>query len=586
MTVLTLAPMASFAGDDAMLVPQESFGEQPRLRKFSEGYREVGSVDAVDDLPVISSPERANSLLFKNGDKRIAEETTTQEQLEDNRNEDDLSPEFLIASSSSSIDVIPMSSDHARISNIVDREQDEREFLNQLPVAMASLDDSVGSCPTIPTATSVVRVMTAQCPSNRGASLISVKIYKPSVATKLGIRLSLNNDGHLQLAHISGLMKDSPLRAGDVLLRINGENVSAWTTTKALQFLMETWGWVNLTVRNPNSHDASLVLASVRKCTLADKLGISFCTPANKLTIDRLNVAGLLGGRSAIRVGDVVESINSIPCTQVDNTIAVNTIRSLPDWVHVLVRKPTLHEHDGDQVFVYVAENGNPPESLTFNELEDNQNTSLTVAEAINTVEFEDVDDLEEPAFISVTLTKRSQSEQLGISLVSADSIIYIKAVGKLSESHLKEGMMLLAINHRPTSKMSLKDTTRYIRNHVGPITLLVRNPHGNPKYIRSVAYKTAAQEQNLIGVSFRGSSGRQLRICEIRENGLFIDSLLNVGDSVMQINDVPCSKWRPKDAVDLVRVSERMVSLLVKTKSKTGAVIGKLSSGRSLLIV
>jgi hypothetical protein len=390
----------------------------------------------------------------------------------------------------------------------------------------------------------------------------------------------MNRDGHLQFAQVAGMMKESPFRLGDELLRINGQDVSAWTTTKTLHYLREAWGWVSLTIRNPNSSDSSLALASVCKSSIDDRLGVSFCSAANKLTVNSLNVAGLLGGRTTIRMGDVVESINSISSVHLDNATAVNIIRSVPDWVHILVRKPALRECDGNPVIVSTIDCG--PESLTSNDDERSEESTVDVAEAtevVDSVTFEDGEDLVEPALFSVTLTKTEKSERLGFSLTSSDNTLYIKTVssGALSGSCLKEGMVLLAINHQSTSRMTLSEASSYIRNRVGSITLLARNPHGNPMYVRAVAFKKASERQNLIGVSFKGSSGRQLEICEIRKHGLFFNSALHVGDSVVQINDIPCCHWRPKEAVELVRASERIVSVLVKSKSKTGVVVGKL---------
>lgn len=472
----------------------------------------------------------------------------------------------------------------AKISEVPESERDDDSWLSLLPVATAT-PESATVTRILPIASTVVRIRSSQVLTDRSACLISVKVYKPDAEAKLGIRLSLNNEGHLRLARVDGLMKESPLRAGDELLRINGQDVSAWTTTKALHYLRESCGWLNLTVRNPNSSGSSLALASIRKSVITDKLGISFCKVANKLTVHSLNVAGLLGGRTTIRMGDIVESINSISCAHLDSATTVNIIRSLPDWVNILVRKPALRECDGNTVIVAPVKRG--ALSLTFNDDECSEEYSAAVAEATEVVHplalEEEEDDFVEPALISVTLTKVAKSEKLGLSLVRVDDVIYIKKVSgsTLLGQYINKGMMLLAINHKPTCSMSVLEACNYIRDRVGSITLLARNPHGSPKYCRAVALKKTAERQNLIGVSFKGSSGRQLKLCEIRQNGLFAYSALNVGDSVVKINDIRCSHCRPKEAVDLVRSGEEIVSILVKSKSKMGVVVGKLSMSK-----
>ena len=466
------------------------------------------------------------------------------------------------------------------VANAPHPEQYEETMLSALPVAMAT-SEAVAPSWSLPTATAVDRIKSAQELTHRSARCISVKVHKGTKDSKLGIRLNLSNDGHLQLSHVSGLLKESPLRAGDELVSINAQDVSAWTTTKALQYLRDSWGWVTLTVRNPKYSSAALTLASVYKSSLIDELGISFSTDANKLIVESLNDAGMLGGRTSLRIGDVVLSINSISCVHLDNTTAVDMIRSNSDWVNILVRRPALRQCEGSPAIV--APICTYPMSLSSN---DDQEPSSAVAEAsevVNPTSFDDGNDVVEPAFVSLTLTMQDKAERLGLSLVFVNNALYIKAVGALLGGVLREGMLLLAINHQPTCRMTLSGALNYIRNFDGSITLLARNPHGNPQYVRAVSFKEPTEPQKLIGVLFEGSPGRQLMICKIRQNGLFFDSPLNVGDSILQINNIPCGNWRPKDAVDLVRASKGIVSILVKSQSKMGVVVGKLHTGRRI---
>ena len=563
--------MAPCDDGNTVIIQEEQDNLVPRMRKFSESDREIEAVDSNDDLMVIREGTRTQSSDLS--EKPILEDTAD-EQSEDSSNQDLASSPSSSSSDISTSFVLAKTSADAPLP-----EQYDDTFLNTLPVAMATSEASVTSL-SPPIATSVVRIKNSHALTLRSARCISVKVYKSTKESKLGIRLGLSNDGHLQLSHVSGFLKESPLRAGDELSSINGQDVSAWTTTKALQYLRDSWGWVSLTVRNPNCSHASLSLASVCKSSLTDKLGISFCTEANKLTVNCLNVAGLLGGRTTVRIGDVVESINSISCAHLDNATAVDIIRSISGWVHILVRKPALREYEGSPVILAPICKFPAPWSSN-----DDQEPSSVVAEAsevVNPTFYDDSNNLVEAALVSLTLIKRHKSEKLGLSLVSANNALYIKAVGSLPGGVLREGMMLLAINHKSTCKMTLSGASSYIRNFVGSITLLARNPHGNPQYVRAVAFKKLTEPQNLIGVSFKGSSGHQLKICEIRQNGLFCNSPLNVGDSVLQINDIPCGHWRPKEAADLVRGSERIVSVVVKSKSKMGVVVGRLHTGRS----
>jgi C-terminal processing protease CtpA/Prc len=297
------------------------------------------------------------------------------------------------------------------------------------------------------------------------------------------------------------------------------------------------------------------------------------------MTIRGLNVTGLLGARTTIRVGDIVESINDIPSAVLNPQEATSMIRAIPDWVHILVRVGpsrfnSLAEPITQNVEVQVAPCDANDDAL--------QDTTTEAVEIPHLLDFNDRDDMDDPSLLSLTMYKMKKTDKIGLSLVKLDDGIYINKVsGYLAGSILKEGMALLAINHKLTARMTLVEATTYLRDRVGSITFLARNPHGNPKYVQAMVFKKSLEstDQNFVGISFKGASGRQLKICEIRADGLFVESCLNAGDSVLRINETPCRHARPKDAVDLVRGSPAAVSILAKSKSKNAIVIARVSS-------
>lgn len=460
-----------------------------------------------------------------------------------------------------------------------------QSFLDSIPVATASPETTTTPMETVSAvATNVMRLKSNKAPCYRNACLINVKIFKSTQDLKLGIRLQVSKEGTLQIGRVAGFLADSPLRSGDEVLRLNGQDVSAWTTTKALNYLREAWGWISIVVRNTHATaDPSICLASVCKRSPSDKLGVSFERQDDNspLTVRGLNVAGLLGGRTTIRTGDVVESINQIPSTSMDNQEAISIIRSLSDWVHILVRtKPDIWQGLHNPLNVTA-----PEVQVTSCKTEevDFLNT-MQATEVLHPLELDDRDDLIEPSLLSLTMYKMQKTDKLGLSLIKLDDAIYINRIsgtGHLAGSILKEGMALLSINQKLTSRMTLSEATSYLRDRVGSITFLAKNPHGNPKYVQAMAYKKCSESTNEspVGISFKGSIGRQLKVCEIRGDGLFVESCLNVGDSILRVNDTPCRHSRPKDVVDLIRSSHETVSILAKSKTKTAIVVAQIAS-------
>ena len=587
MTLLATANMAPRTHELTATINETGHSSfcSERPRKYSGCYGEIEAVDCLRGVGEVVTPREPTSLTSESRAKLQSPLETTSD-IKGDRTRDTTASDNTVSSS--------MPGDASEASSLAKALplQKSESFLRSLPVASATPEIATATLPTATVdavATHVIRIPKATTEMDRQASLISVKVFKASPKTKLGIRLQLSNDGSLQVGKLTGFLADSPLRMGDDLLRLDGKNVSAWTTSKTLKYLKETWGWISIVVRNPRlSADPTLCLASVCKSTPSDKLGISFERlndgrgDKSPLLIRGLNVAGLLGGRTIIRAGDVVEAINHVPCAHVETSAAVNMIRSVPSWVHILFRT-NPDEFVGLQ---YGMAAHNDVQVASNTQLEDDNETALdtrAVAELAPVLPLDDRDEHLEPSILSLTLYKYQKSDQLGLSLVKLNDGIYIcKISGFLGGSILKEGMRVLAINHKLTAHMTFSEATAYLKDRVGSITIIAQNPHGNPKYVQAMVYKKASEKsrgKNLVGISFKGYAGRQLKVCEIRNDGLFVESCLNVGDSILRINDVPCRHSRPKDAVDLVRASEQRVSILAKSRSKAGVVVARLSS-------
>ena len=212
--------MAPCDDGSAIIIHETQDDMGPRMRKFSESYREIEAVDSKDDLMVIRARTRTqsselseNPILEGASDER--EDSSDEETLSSPSSSSDIEASFVLAK-------IAADAPHP--------EQYDETFLRTLPIAMATSEVSATDS-TLPTATTVIRIKGSPVLTHRSARRISVKVYKPSKDSKLGIRLSLSNDGHLQLASVSDFLKDSPLRAGDELSSINGQDV--WTTTRS-----------------------------------------------------------------------------------------------------------------------------------------------------------------------------------------------------------------------------------------------------------------------------------------------------------------------------------------------------------------
>eukprot|EP00934_Nitzschia_sp_Nitz4_P008786 Nitzschia sp. Nitz4//scaffold241_size29735//8936//10708//NITZ4_008025-RA/size29735-processed-gene-0.1-mRNA-1//1//CDS//3329543772//8776//frame0 len=571
-----------------------------RPRKYSEGCREIAAVDS-------HIPSNYDLMYSDSGNNSVTSLEDIDELGEGHSSSDPAKEDCSVASESSCLDA-----------SVCDADSPSRRrssaFLKSLPVAEAmpeSLlplnEDSVEAVMPVATA---LRLDASDSLDEERASLICVKVFKKDEHAKLGIRLQVSSDGMLRVGQLTGMLGDEcPLQPGDELLRINTQNVMAWTITKALKYMRECTGWVTIVVRTPQAvrdadRDFTLCQASVCKRCESDKLGIGFVRAHNEdggrtLQVRHLNVAGILGGQATIRVGDAIESVNQIPASALDATTAVNVLRASTDWAHVVVRtnnqaafevasqRPALsadHEFDLDV-----------HSSHLYDAAKTSQTNFHVAKELVPALDMDGRDNYAEAALVSVTIPRAADMEPLGITLVKVDNVMYIqKLSGYLANSVLMEGMSLVSINERLCCRMSTREAHAVLKDLAslpprravmclhGIIRLVARNAQGNPQYIQSMVYKrkqatTICDANNIVGVSFKGSTGRQLRICELRRDGLFVHSCLKIGDNVVSVNGTPCEWSRPREAVELVRSSMESVTILAKVKSNTAVVTARV---------
>mmetsp|Transcript_102773 Transcript_102773/g.154076 ORF Transcript_102773/g.154076 Transcript_102773/m.154076 type:complete len:547 (-) Transcript_102773:289-1929(-) len=472
-----------------------------------------------------------------------------------------------------------------------DRERPRRRlsFIQSLPMAHAEpelptsllLDNSA----TLVVATDVSPVPTG-LQGNGRPSLMSVKVYKDSLSTKLGIRFR-NTNGRLQVSFIApnSILGETMLRPGDSIVGIDGiHGCSTWSPSRAVSYLKDCIGYITLVARNPFGDPAISQLA-VYKASPNVKLGIALSNDENDLLrINHLNEKRLLGDpESLLQVGDYVERINGVVCPKMDKSLAMAIIRECPSLVTIDVKKFPDEElsEEGDfaeDTFCLQSSFSQLPVALASateeQHGEDTDHLVVTATEFVPDLAHTPVQDHAEPGFVSVTALKPTKDAKLGLALRNGENgdllIARLPRGGLLADFPLTNGMRLHSINHRPCIDWEASRALKLLRETDGVIHLVAQNLKGDAGLVMASAQKSATS----IGVSFRGSSGRRLKLCDIRADGLFAHSVLNVGDTVLAINRISCEQRRPKEAVDIVKQARDTVTILARSRSANVVVI------------
>ena len=184
------------------------------------------------------------------------------------------------------------------------------------------------------------------------------------------------------------------------------------------------------------------------------------------------------------------------------------------------------------------------------------------------------------PELISATVIKNSPHEQIGISLLRDDTVVY--SISHEEDSLLKDcpfqaGDKVLSINNKRTEHMDSAEAARMLREVTGFITIVVHNITGDPCLIETMI--TKANKNQRSGMGLKSTGDRDLRVSSINENGLFAQSLLNVGDRILSINNADVTEVDARVACDIIKNAPNHVTVVARSRHTHGVVVAEVSN-------
>jgi hypothetical protein len=455
-------------------------------------------------------------------------------------------------------------------------------YINSLP-SVDALPEVERSDSNVIEATDVIPVdvespplVDATTPQYQRASLISVRVFKMTRGTKLGIAFKSVHG----ILHISKpptrLLADSSLQAGDEVVSLNGIYCTSWNSHQAADLLKGTMGFVSIVVEDPNG-DPNRKEATVFKDHPQDRLGIVFQNDMDgRLRIENILPNGFLGSDCPLNTDDYVISINAIPCSEISSNLARSMVVESPGKVTIVATTINNETAISNGSFILGVSSGRvanaPHATATATATEvitDEERWGTTITDETNA----------NPAFTSVMLFKPSQQTKLGIRLINTDGILQVSSIlsdGILCSSPVKEGFIILSINSRRCKGWEASRALSVLKEAQGKLNIVTQNPNGDPQYVEAMVIKDSMQ--STIGVTFKRTQGGKLRLGYIDPDGMLAESVLNKGDYVMAINSVPCQYLEANDAARLVRQAPKTVTILNKTQRSTGVVVSRIS--------
>lgn len=184
------------------------------------------------------------------------------------------------------------------------------------------------------------------------------------------------------------------------------------------------------------------------------------------------------------------------------------------------------------------------------------------------------------PSIVSATVLKRvGDTEQkkkvkVGLSFENQDDVVIISSIDPDSlfdGTPINVGDEVLSVNNTSCDGRNARYVTRLCKRARDSIAIVVRRENGDPYIVSTMVTKPESDSRLGIGVQRVDGS---LTISSIERDGLFADSLLNVGDKVVSIGGIPCPCMDSTSAIELIRKETRTVTIIAWTETEAGVVV------------
>jgi len=190
--------------------------------------------------------------------------------------------------------------------------------------------------------------------------------------------------------------------------------------------------------------------------------------------------------------------------------------------------------------------------------------------------------------FISIHLLKPTKHVDLGISFGDDSSgqgfcVAEIAPKGLIATSMapLQAGDKVMSVNHRSCDCMTRQKALKLLTDAKKQICMVLQHRGGDPRIVEVMATKPNPGNQSGIGLS-RPEMLDQLNVSCIIEDGLFGQSLLSLGDTVLSINGIPCGRLDPEAAADIIRSTPRYITIVAQKFAGNGMVVATKDTTKS----
>ena len=429
-------------------------------------------------------------------------------------------------------------------------------------------------------------------------SQVTITVNKPEADSTIGLSLNYYDGGKIIARSVleDGLFTNTELKAGFVLLSVNGTATKCMSTPAVMKLFLEAEPG-DITVV---AEDVGLRVASFHKDPSIPKMGIGLKQRNGSIIISSIAEDGLIAQHPILKVGQRLLGVNGVPTKSLSSREAIALFRELDDLTvmtediglnSVTVKKESaeskigigLKSINGHLIISSIAPDGlfaDTELKLAYKLTSINAKfcDKMSKLEAINllkeapstlTLVQEDI------GLISVTVTKETVDTKLGITIADLNGKIVITNIaedGVFANTPLVPGLRLLCINSTLCKGINKSEAIAIFKRVEGDITVIAEKVG----LITVVGLKEAPESK--IGIGLKDMSGMVI-VSSIAEDSVFKDSALKVGHKVLSINKMSVDGMSKYDAIKLFKTAESTITIMAEDVGLVGATVMKPSA-------
>lgn len=178
--------------------------------------------------------------------------------------------------------------------------------------------------------------------------MITVTVQRDSAGSKIGLAAKTVNSKIVITRVLDGsLFASTDLRAGQVIVSVNDIPFAGMTAGQALALMTATVGVLTIV-----ADDGAVTVATVQKDSADSKIGLAVKTVNGEVVVTRI-VEGRLFAPTDLRVGQIIVSVNDVPCAGITGQQAMSLMTDAVGVLTVVARA-----RDGPAVVVSPPANG------------------------------------------------------------------------------------------------------------------------------------------------------------------------------------------------------------------------------------